>query len=83
MENSVLKKSIEALYSPFLPKGTHPFVYLSLAIKPENLDVNVHPTKQQVHFLYQDLIIGKIVADFTTCLGQNNVSRTFMTQVIH
>lgn len=79
--HTLLKKSIEALYTAFLPKGTHPFVYLSLTVKSENVDVNVHPTKQQVHFLYEDFIVEKISDDFSACLAKNNSSRTFLTQV--
>ena len=45
---SALKKSLEVAYDEYLPKHTHPFVYLSLFIKPDRLDVNVHPTKKEV-----------------------------------
>lgn len=43
-----LKKACEYVYSLYLPKHTHPFVYLSLEMPPQNLDVNVHPTKREV-----------------------------------
>ena len=81
VEHSLLKKSIESLYTAFLPKGSHPFVYLSLMVKSENVDVNVHPTKQQVYFLYEDFIVEKISDDFSSRLASNNSSRTFVTQV--
>jgi len=48
VENSSLKKAIESIYTTYLPKNTHPFVYLSLEINPQNVDVNVHPTKREV-----------------------------------
>ena len=64
VESSALKKTIELVYAAYLPKGTHPFVYLSLEITPENIDVNVHPTKQEVIFLHQDDIIGINICRF-------------------
>jgi DNA mismatch repair protein MLH1 len=44
----MLKKMIENVYITLLPKGSHPFIYLSLEINPQNVDVNVHPTKREV-----------------------------------
>ena len=31
------------VYNAYLPKHTHPFIYLSLRLPPNALDVNVHP----------------------------------------
>lgn len=44
----LLKRSFEALYSNLLPKGGHPWLYISLEIDPDRVDVNVHPTKREV-----------------------------------
>ncbi|KAJ3161444.1 DNA mismatch repair protein [Geranomyces michiganensis] len=82
VDSSALKRAIEAVYTEYLPRGTHPFVYLSLDIKPENVDVNVHPTKREVHFLNEDKIIESVCAALQHRLADANHSRTYYTQTI-
>ncbi|CEJ05402.1 Putative DNA mismatch repair protein (Fragment) [Rhizopus microsporus] len=77
-----IKRAIENLYSSLLPKGGHPFIYLSLEINPRNVDVNVHPTKKEVHFLYEDRVVEGIISTFQSVLENANSSRTFYTQVL-
>ncbi|KAG9306602.1 hypothetical protein G9A89_004799 [Geosiphon pyriformis] len=82
VENSRLKKTIESIYATYLPKQTHPFVYLSLNISSKNVDVNVHPTKSEVHFLYENEIIAKIGDAIQTTLAGASSSRSFLTQTL-
>ena len=80
VESSAVKKAIEQTYQLFLPKGGHPFVYLSLDIEPDRVDVNVHPTKREVHFLNEDEIIELVCANIRENLAKVDTSRTFKTQ---
>lgn len=80
VESSAIKKALEQTYSTFLPKGGHPFVYLTLDIDPRRVDVNVHPTKREVNFLNEDEIIEIICDSIRVKLAQVDTSRTFMTQ---
>ena len=82
VDSSAIRKSIELVYSAYLPKSAHPFTYMSLEINPQNIDVNVHPTKHEVHFLYQDEIVEKIQQGMDSKLLGSNVSRTFYTQTL-
>lgn len=77
-----LKRAISSIYQFFLPKGNQPFMYLSLEIEPQNLDVNVHPTKREVRFLYEDEIIEIISAKVHQLLSSIDSSRKFKTQNI-
>lgn len=53
----------------------------SLQINPRLVDVNVHPTKKEVHFLNEDAIIERIAdAVQKTLIGQSQ-SRVFEYQV--
>ena len=80
VESSAIKKSIEQTYSNFLPKGGHPFIYLSLEIEPQRVDVNVHPTKREVNFLNEEEITESICSTIRTQLSHVDTSRTFLTQ---
>lgn len=82
VESSAIKKSIEQAYNTFLPKGGHPFVYLSLDIEPQRVDVNVHPTKREVNFLNEDEITESICNAICTKLSQVDRSRSFLMQTL-
>ena len=80
VESSSIKKAVEQTYATFLPKGGHPFLYLSLEIDPARVDVNVHPTKREVNFLNEEEITEIICDEIRVRLGKVDTSRTFMTQ---
>jgi DNA mismatch repair enzyme (predicted ATPase) len=77
---AALKKALEQVYSIYIPKNSHPFLYLSLELDPRNVDVNVHPTKHEVHFLHEDLVIEKVKSAVESKLLGCNTSRVFYTQ---
>lgn len=48
VESPSIKKAVDEVYTNYLPKNSHPFLYFSLIMAPQNVDVNVHPTKKVV-----------------------------------
>ncbi|KAG6973790.1 hypothetical protein JG687_00000704 [Phytophthora cactorum] len=77
-----LKRACEYVYSLYLPKNTHPFIYLSMELPPRNIDVNVHPTKREVHFLHEEDIVDSISQAIEKRLKGSNESRSFSVQPI-
>ncbi|CAI5759555.1 unnamed protein product [Candida verbasci] len=77
-----LKRAVNSIFQLFLPKGSNPFFYVSLQIKSENLDVNIHPTKREVRFLNEDEIIEIVVDKIHEILSNVDTSRKFKTQSI-
>ncbi|XP_048755087.2 DNA mismatch repair protein Mlh1-like [Ostrea edulis] len=82
VDSSSLRKAVDSVFQAYLPKNMHPFAYLSLEIAPQNVDVNVHPTKHEVHFLHEEAIISSIQSAVEAKLLGANTSRTYYTQAL-
>ncbi|WFD36442.1 DNA mismatch repair protein Mlh1 [Malassezia cuniculi] len=66
-----LKRSLESMYAQVLPKGRSPWIYMRLDIEPHRVDVNVHPTKKEVHFTDEDEIVELITSHAQCVLSQH------------
>ena len=53
----------------------------SLEIDPQSVDVNVHPTKREVHFLNEDAIVERVCNVAQEKLHDKSQSRSYPTQV--
>lgn len=80
VECNALKRAIEIVYAATLPKASKPFIYMSIVLPPEHVDVNVHPTKKEVSLLNQEVIIEKIQTVVESKLRNSNEARTFQEQ---
>ncbi|KAG5360634.1 putative MutL protein-like protein 1 [Yarrowia sp. B02] len=72
-----LRKALVSVYARYLPQKSFPFIYLALQIDPQNLDVNVHPTKQEVRFLHQNEIVELVSNMVDEALSNVDESRVF------
>ena len=77
---SAIRKMLEELYTFYLPKKSYPWCYISLEINPQNVDVNVHPTKHEVKFLHENSIIERMKLALDEKLSGNSGSKTFYVQ---
>jgi len=61
LKDRVLTRALREGYRGFLVEGRQPIAFLSLAMDPGLVDVNVHPTKSEVRFHEQRRLFGFIV----------------------
>ena len=50
IQSRQLTFAVEEAYSGLLPTGRHPIAVIDIRLPPEEVDVNVHPTKAEVRF---------------------------------
>ena len=65
--------AIENAYRELIPDGSHPSYFIYLEVNPEDIDVNIHPTKIEVNFSDKQLIYAVIAAAAKRALGQFNL----------
>lgn len=68
VKSNLLSKALEAGGEGFVMKHQYPFAILFLDFDPEMVDVNVHPTKQEVRFMDEPLVYS---------LVQNTIRKTY------
>jgi len=61
VRNSILAKAVETAYEGLMMSGRHPLAVLNITIPPEEVDVNVHPTKLEVKFRNNNSVFTAIV----------------------
>jgi DNA mismatch repair protein MutL len=62
--------AVENTFKELIPDGSHPSYFIFLEVRPEDIDVNIHPTKIEVNFTNKQLIYAILAAAAKKALGQ-------------
>ncbi len=65
--------AVVAGYGDTIPKGTYPLYVLLMDIKPERIDVNVHPTKSEIKFADQQMIYSLVRGAIKRTLASDQI----------
>lgn len=68
-----LQHAVKSAYEDILPPDLHPFYVLFLDIDPQKIDVNVHPTKQEIKFEDEHVIYTYLRAAVRHALGKYSI----------
>ena len=60
-KSPLLHKAVLKAYTNLIPDGSFPSYFIFLNIEPENMDVNIHPTKTEIKF-ENDVVIFEILS---------------------
>ncbi len=76
IKSSYLHHAVVSAYDDLLPKESYPFYVIYLEIDPARIDVNVHPTKQEIKFEDERLIYNYLKATIRHGLGRASIMPT-------
>jgi len=81
IRDRLITRAVAEGYGQRLMKGRYPQVALFMELDPSNVDVNVHPTKQEVRFHNSRTVFQAIASTIEKALSKS--SHPFFSQVIH
>jgi DNA mismatch repair protein MutL len=76
IKSAYLNHAVAAAFEGLLPEGSYPFYTIFLDIDPASIDINVHPTKQEIKFEDERLIYDYLKVAVRHSLGQYSVMPT-------
>lgn len=76
IKSSYLNHAIYTAYDELLAKDTYPLYVIFIDIDPARIDINVHPTKQEIKFEDEKIIYNYLKVAVRHGLGQHNITPT-------
>lgn len=76
IKSNYMNHAVRFAFENLIPGDTHPGFFIYLQIDPSKIDVNVHPTKQEIKFEEERLIYNYIKVAVRHALGKHNLTPT-------
>jgi DNA mismatch repair protein MutL len=74
IKSPYLHHAVVKAFDGLIEKETHPFYTIYFDLQPEKVDVNVHPTKQEVKFEDEQLLYAYVQSAVKHALSINNIA---------
>lgn len=76
IKSGYLNHAIMTAYEELIAKDTYPLYVIFLEIDPARIDINVHPTKQEIKFEDERLVYNYLKVAVRHALGQYSITPT-------
>jgi DNA mismatch repair protein MutL len=74
IKNSYLHHAVMTAFQELIPNGHFPLYLLYLAIDPEQIDINIHPTKTEIKFQDERAVYAILHAAVRRALGRFSIA---------
>ena len=76
IKSGYLNHAVVGAYEELLPKDSYPLYVIFIEIDPVKIDINVHPTKQEIKFDDERLVYNYLKVAVRHALGSHNITPT-------
>jgi len=76
IKSGYLHHAVIGGYENLLPEATTPLYIIFIEIDPQNIDINIHPTKQEIKFEDERLVYNYLKVAVRHALGQHSIMPT-------
>jgi DNA mismatch repair protein MutL len=73
MRHPYFHKAVLEAYEAVLPSGTIPTYFIYFDIRPESIDINIHPTKTEIKFEEERSVFQILMSSLREALGRHNM----------
>ena len=74
IKSQYLNHAVQAAFEDLMPRDGFPMYFIFIEIDPSRIDINVHPTKQEIKFDDERLVYNYLKVAVRHALGQNAVT---------
>lgn len=76
IKHPFLSKAIEESYQELIPKDYFTAYFIFFSVNPQQIDINIHPTKTEVKFQFEQVIFSTLKSTIKHTLGIHNIMPT-------
>jgi DNA mismatch repair protein MutL len=76
LDDTTVRNAVTQGYGDLLPDGRYPVAVIDVALPPERIDVNVHPSKDEVAFADPDAVGAAVERAVADALATQDLART-------
>ncbi|MGE5316560.1 MAG: DNA mismatch repair endonuclease MutL [Chloroflexota bacterium] len=76
IKHPYLNHAVEEVFSTLIPEEHYPSYFLYLEVNPEDIDINIHPTKTEVNFQNHHAIYGILKSAVKQAIGKYSLFPT-------
>lgn len=76
IKSGLLHYAVMSAYEDLLPAETYPFYCIFIEVEPGTIDINVHPTKQEIKFDDEKLVMECLKVSVRHALGTHSIVPT-------